>query len=372
MKALLPRQELADALGAALTLAGGRTTKPIFSCVKLRTVGEAIEITATDGEAGLHLTVPALRADKPGEAVVAADRMASIVREMPDTEIMLESRERNLKIHGVGGEFQLVTSPPTEFPPVATFEDEPDLAIDGHVLKQLIALTIHAAARETTRYAFQGVLWEKQARRLQLVATDGRRLARAGGSIREGRGGDFDNVVVPTKALAAFERVFQPPKDANEEWLVKAKIAPNQIFLKAPGKVLTSVLVEGNFPDYKRVIPTDGNKRARLNREDFLGAVRRAALLTTDEARSIKLAFGKSKLEVSAETAEQGEAHVELPIQYEGEPLNIAFNPAFLTDVLRVIPYEEVIFELQESFRPGVLSGEDKSDFLYVVMPVQL
>ena len=234
----------------------------------------------------------------------------------------------------------------------------------------MISLTIYAAARETSRYAINGVLWEKRAKRMHLVATDGRRLARAGGTVQQATSGDFE-VIVPSKALNVFERVFGPGRDQGE-WVVGINVRPNQIILRSGQRLLSTVLVEGNFPKYEDVIPRESNKRARVDRLELHGAIKRAALLTSDEARAVKLAFGGNSLVITAQSPEQGEARVELPVEFEGEPLEIGFNPAFVNDALKALTSSTVCLELQDSFRPGVISGEDKDEFLYVVMPVSL
>jgi DNA polymerase-3 subunit beta len=370
MKTILPRQDFQDALTAIATLTGGRTTRPVLACVRLSAEGERLELSATDGEAGLRLGVPALSVEEPGEVVVPAERVLAIVRELTDVEVALEVDERYCIIRGEGSEFHIFVMSVADFPPVADFEDEPDLVIDGGELRRMISLTLYAAARETSRYAINGVLWEKQGRRLFLVATDGRRLARAGGAVGESSSGDFE-AILPAKAMSVFEKVFLPVRD-EAGWSVDIKIMPNQVLLRSGDRVLSTVLVEGSFPKYDDVVPKEHNKEARIDREALFGAVRRAALLTTEESRAVKLAFDSASLVITSQTPERGDARVEIPISYEGEPLVIGFNPAFLNDALRVVPFEEVFLDLHESFRPGLLRGEDKNEFLYVVMPVSL
>ncbi len=370
MKTILPRQEFQDALNAVATLTGGRTTRPILGCVKLNAAGEQVELSATDGEAGLRLSVPALSIEKEGEIVVPADRLLPIIRELEDVEISLESDERYCIIKGEGSEFHIFVMDPVDFPPLPEFEDEPDLIIDGNELRRMISLTLYAAARETSRYAINGVLWEKHDKRLFVIATDGRRLARAGGVVSKSSSGNFE-VIIPAKAMSVFERVFAPVRDAGD-WDVQIKVMPNQVILRTGDRILSTVLVEGNFPKYDDVIPKEHSKRARIGRDVLLGAVKRAALLTTEDSRAIKLAFEEELLVITSQAPEQGDARVEVPVSYEGEPLTIGFNPVFLNDALRVIPFEEVIIDLHENFRPGVLRGEDKNEFLYVIMPVSL
>lgn len=370
MKAILPRQQFQEGLTAVATLTGGRTTKPIQACTKISAKGDSVSLSATDGEAALQLLVPALSISKAGEVVVPAERLLAIVREMTDVEIAIEADDRHCVIRGEGSEFRIFVMPTADFPPAPAFEDAPDLVIDGRALRRMIHLTLYAAARETSRYAINGVQWEKSGKKLFLVATDGRRLARAGGALISAEGGDFD-AIVPTKALAVLEKVFVPP--ADDEWHIEIKVLPNQFLIRSGDRVLSTVLVEGQFPRYQDVIPRSNDKRAKMNREELSTAVRSAALLTTDDARAVRLSFEDRKLVITSQSAERGDARVQMPIELEGKPVEIGFNPAFLSDALsRMTEYPDVVLELQESFRPGILSGGDKEEFLYVVMPVSL
>ncbi len=370
MKTVLPRQEFQEALTAAATLTSSRTTKPILSCVKLTASKKKAELTASDGEASLNLGVTAITTQKEGTAVIPADRLLGIVRELNDVELQIESDDRYCTIRGEGSEFRIFVMDAADYPPAPEFDGEADLVIDGGELRRMISLTLYAAAKETSRYAINGVLWEKQGKRLFLVATDGRRLARSGGEVRATSSGDFE-AIVPGKALGVFEKVFTAPK-SDEEWRVDVKLLPNQILLRSGDRVLSTVLVEGHFPKYQDVIPKSNDKKAGMRRDELLSAVRRAALLTTEESRAVKLAFGAKELVITSQSPEQGDARVQMPIRYEGTPLEIGFNPHFVSDCLRAVPYETVFIELQESFRPGILCGEDKNEFLYVIMPVSL
>lgn len=371
MKTRLPRGEFLDALTAVAAITGGRTTKPILSCVKVTAEGEDVELSATDGEAALRMGVGSFSVQEAGSAVVSADRLLGIIREMPDAEIQLETDNAHCVVRGQGSEFKIFVHPAADFPAIPAFDDDPDLVIEGSTLARMINMTIYAAARETGRYAINGVLWEKNGKKLYLVATDGRRLARAGGAIVESNVADFNDVIVPSKALHAFERVFAPGRERGQ-WTVGIKIMPNQILVRSDRRMLSTALVEGNFPNYNDVIPRDGDKEARVSRTELHGAIRRAALLTSDEARAVRLAFAPEQLTITAQSPEQGEARVEIPSEYSGDPLEIGFNAAFVSDALKILPYDHVFLELKESFRPGILRGEDKNEFLYVVMPVSL
>lgn len=369
MKARLPRQELLEALQAVTLLTAGRTTRPILNCVKLSLEKDVLELSATDGETALHLSVPALTTERRGATVVNADRLTQIVRDFPDVEIALRVDERHCVISGQGSEFKIFVQSVEDFPPIPAFQDDADLVIDGRELTRMIALTIYAAARETSRYAINGVLWQKTGKTLYLVATDGRRLARAGGKWIEASAGDFQ-IIVPAKALNVFERVFGGKSQENTA--VDVKVLPNQLLLRFGGKVLATALVDGHFPKYDEVIPRDQTARVEVERTEFHAAVRRAALLTTEDSRAVRLSFGPESVTISSQAPEQGEARIEMPVQSSTAKLDIGFNPAYLSDALKVLPYDRVTLELSESFKPGILTGPDKDEFLYVIMPVTL
>ena len=364
MKTLLPRHDFQEALQAVASLTGGRTTKPILSCVKLVAEKDSLHLSATDGEAALHLSIPALCVDEPGEAVVPADRLLGIVREFGDIEIALETADPHCTIRGAGCNFRIFMMNVADFPPMGKFEGEPDLVLPGADLKRMIHLTLYAASRETSRYAINGVLWEKDGKKLYLVATDGRRLARAGGPIVESSTEDFQ-IIVPAKALGVFERVLAWA--SGEPWTVEMRVMPNQVLLRHGDCVLSTVLVEGPFPKYQGIIPKGNDKRAKLDRNELLGAVRKFA-----KSRAVKLSFLKNQLVITSQSPEQGDARIEIPIEYDGKSLEIGFNPKFLIEALRVVPYEQVYIELQDRMLAAVLRGEDRGEFLYMIMPVSL
>lgn len=369
MKARIPRQEFLDALQAVALLTSGRTTRPILNCVKLDLSKESLELSGTDGESGLRISLPTLTTDKTGQTVVSADRLLQIVREFPDVELKLAVTERHCVISGEGSEFKIFVQNAADFPPVPTFSDAPDLVIDGRLLARAMMSTSYAVARETGRYAINGVLWQKQAKHLYLVATDGRRLARSGMKIVESTAGDFE-AIVPAKAVQVFEKVFVPREGADAA--VQVKLLPTQILLRFGSRVLSAALVDGHFPNYQDVIPRENDKRVTMSRSEFHAGIRRAALLTTEDARAVRLQFDKERLTISSSSPEQGEARIEMPVEGAIGKLDIGFNPSFLNDALKVLTFDRVALELSESFKPGVLCGDDKDEFLYVIMPVTL
>jgi DNA polymerase-3 subunit beta len=243
-------------------------------------------------------------------------------------------------------------------------EGEADFEIPAETLRGMVEWTVFAAARENTRYAINGVLWEQDKGVLTLVATDGRRLSLIAAEVTRS-GGTPVHAIVPVKAIQLFQRIASEDGDS-----VRVKLVGNQILLRTQRATMSSALVEGHFPRYQEVIPTDSNKVLHVDTQEFLSAVRRAALLTNEESRGVRLSITSQQMKLASRAPEQGEAEITIPVQYKGDDLDIGFNPNFLVDVLRAVRTDEVAFELKEPNRPGILRVGPRQ--LYVVMPLNL
>jgi DNA polymerase-3 subunit beta len=365
MKVRCNRDELAEALAAACTVTPTRTPKPILECVRLQVRSDELVVSATDLELSVRYVVRQVEVEETGDTVVKADTFNKIVRESSDELLGLELVESMLHVRGADSHFQIHTQNPGEFPPVAMADGEPDFSVECQVLRRLIEWTVFASARESTRYAINGILWEIQGEELVLVATDGRRLSCARGPFEPAAKGKELYIIVPAKALQLTARV---PADADAP--VNVRLSGSQLLLEVGAMVLGTSLVEGHFPKYQDVIPSDNDKLVELGTAQFQGALRRAALLTNEESKGVRLAFSEGNLILSSRAPEQGEATVSLAIEYGGEPVEIGFNPAFLLDVLRVVHGETVTFSFKEPNRPGVVRADES--LLHVVMPVSL
>jgi DNA polymerase-3 subunit beta len=346
------------------TVAAARTPKPVLQCVKLGTSADGLVLMASDLQVGLRCLVRQVETKAEGEALVAADKLSAIVRESSDDTLSLEMKDANLEVRGGDSRFLIYGRDPKEFPPVSELSGKADLEIKAGVLGAMIERTLYAVARENTRYAINGILWEKKGKKLQLVATDGRRLAQAIGAAEVSIGEDRQ-VILPAKAMAFLGRNLDDPSTQ-----ARIKFEPSQCVIEYGDWTVSSVLVEGHFPKYEDVIPQDSDKVLEVDRETFLSAIRRAALLTTPESKGVRFAFADDMLTLSSRVAEQGEATIRFPVEYAYPPMEIGFNPQFLMDMLRVLDDEKLKVELKETNRPAVLRSG--SDFLYVVMPVNL
>ena len=366
MKANFNRSALAEALNLLTSVVPSRTPKPILRCVQITADEKEVRMCATDLEVGINYLISEVQVDKPGEVIVPADRLAAIVRESVDEVLVLEAAEGACKITGADSHFTIYGHEPGQYPIVPDFEGAGDIKISLSNLQAGIEQCLFAAAKESSRYAINGVLWEIKDKKLMLVATDGRRLARCRVSLAAAPKGEVPaNILVPGKAMGLLDKIGAGEKDA-----VTIKLIDNQILISCANVVISSNLVEGNFPKYEDIIPTDYDKKLTLSTEAVLSAVRRASLLTSEESKGIKLSLEKGKMVFSSRAPETGDAQVDMPVDYKGEPIEIGFSPQFLIDVLRVIKTPEFDFELGQSDRPGLIKSG--TNFLYVLMPINL
>ncbi len=365
MKVICDRTGLLDSLNLVSPVAATRTPKEVLKCVKINAQDGSLTLTATDLELAVRTSTQRVEVSQPGEALVWADKLSQIVRESTDPTLTLESQQDVVHIRGEDAHFQIFRHAPGDFPPTPQFNDPPDFQVDAGDLHKLITQTIFATAKETSRYAINGVLIEREANKLTVVATDGRRLSLAK-STCSAKGAENRAAIVPTKALNLLLKTFD--EHAQD---VRVRMADNRILFATDDKLLVSNLVEGNFPPYRDVIPRDGDKKVTLDTHVLASAVRRAALLTNEDSKAVRFAFSADGLTLSSRAPEMGQAQITVAVpQYDGEPIEIGFNPQFVLDALKIARADQVHLELKASNKPGVL--RTGPDFLYVIMPVSL
>ncbi len=366
MKVKFNRAALQEALGLVTTIIPSRTPKPILQCLRITTEKDAVRFSATDLEVGITVLVSQVEVVSPGEIVIPADKLNSIVRESFDEVIELQAAESAVYLVGSDSRFTIYSQDPAQYPAVPGFEGQTDLEVMLDKFQEGIEQTVFAAAKESTRYALNGILWEVQGKKLVMVATDGRRLSKVivplekTAELPEGR-----RIIVPAKTMAILNKI---PTHGAES--VGVRFVNNQIVLICGGVVVSSNLVEGNFPKYEDIIPTDYTKKLTLPTGPTLSAVKRAALLATEDSKGIRLSLSKNSLVFSSRAPETGDAQIDMAVEYSGEPMEIGFNPQFLVDVLRVFTAADFELHLGQSDRPGLIKSG--ANFLYIIMPVNL
>lgn len=408
MKVICDRGALLEAVNLVAAVVPTRTPTPALSCVKLvatKTAGAGqLTLSGTDAETSLHIAISAVDVQKPGMVAVPADKLRAIVAaEDGEPTLTLETDGEQCHIKGQNAHFRVFGYPAGEFPALPDFAATITGAAGAEAAKtvfsqqagtllDLVSKTMFATARETSRYAINGVMLKRDGKKLEMVATDGRRLAMCRSTAvsagKDAPGGAV-TCIVPTKALNILAKLVRDDEDT-----VRIAITDTRIFFafedavagagsggaKAektashPRAVLTSSLVEGTFPPYEDVIPKDQDKKIVASRDLLGSAVRKASVLTNEESRGVRMAFSKAdkSLKLSSRAPEMGESEISVDLtSYEGEDIEISFNPSFIADVLKVVPDAEVIVELKASNKPGLIKSTS-GDFVYVVMPVNL
>lgn len=406
MKVICDRGALLDAVNLVAAVVPTRTPTPALSCVKLVATKSAgagqLTLSGTDAETSLHIALNAVDVQKPGQVAIPADKLRAIVAaEDGEPTLTIEVDGEQCHIKGQNAHFRVFGYPATDFPPMPDFaatvagtagadQAKAVFAQQAGMLLDLVSKTMFATARETSRYAINGVMLKRDGKKLEMVATDGRRLAlcrtTTTGAAKDSAGGPV-TCIVPTKALNILAKLVRDDED-----LVRIAVTDSRIFFafedamgssggkgdksaqSHPRAVLTSTLVEGTFPPYEDVIPKDQDKKITASRDLLGSAVRKASVLTNEESRGVRMAFTGSdkRLKLSSRAPEMGESEISVDLaSYEGEDIEISFNPAFIADVLKVVPDAEIIFELKASNKPGLIKTA-AGDFMYVVMPVNL
>jgi DNA polymerase-3 subunit beta len=368
MNLTISKEQIINGLQAVQNVVSTRTTLPILSNVLLRAEGERLEFTATDLDVTIASSVEA-KVKKPGASTVPVKKLFGIVRELSNSEIDLEVDDKNVcairsgssfyKIHGLSAD---------EFPPLPQFKEEKKVVLPQETVKGMLKKTSFAISTDESRYVLNGIFISLKDHKMTMVATDGRRLALVDeeADISDQSQGEF---IVPAKTVNELNRLLL---DKGE---LQLRYAENQASFtlkdeKGSSILIVTKLIEGNYPNYRQVIPAETKERVPLVREEFLHALRRAEIMTSEKSNSVKLSFGKNKLEITANSPEVGEAKETLAVNYKGPEMAIAFNPKYIIDPLNALVNDEVFMELIDELSPGVL--KINGPFLYVVMPMRL
>jgi DNA polymerase-3 subunit beta len=367
MKVICNRGALLEALMVVGNVVAARTPKPALQCLKLSAANGSLTIAGTDLEVAIRYSDTQVQIEKEGEALLRADKLRDIVRESMDDTLSIEVSGDSAIIKGQDSQFKIFTQNVAEFPPIPEMEGDAKFQMPAGAFKQLISQTLFAAAKEASRFAYNAVQIAAKAKKLTLVSTDSRRLALAKGNLHPGDKLDKDGAksLVPAKAMSLVEKLLNDPEE-----IVSFQTRENQIIFQAGDATLISNLVEGTFPPYEDVIPKDPDKKVTAPTSDFLNAIKRASVLTTEESKGVRLNFSKKGIVLSSRSPDSGEATVNFPCKYEGADVEVGFNPMYLMEALKVVGTEDVSLEMTAPNRPCLLRGGN--DFLYVIMPVNL
>ena len=366
MKLSTNRDELVAKLSLVSRAVSTRAATQALSGILFAASESGVELAATDSEVGLRTAMEA-RVESPGSVLLPGRLLAELARSLGDAEVGIESREseRDVEIRSGSSSFHLRVLPAEDFPKLPDQGEEP-LKIPAAALAETVELVAPAASRDDMRPVLTGVLVSAAGEEMTMVATDSYRLAVKRTELEKGIGGELE-ANIPARALRELGRIVA----AEEIDEVAVGLLPNQAVFGAGAILLSTRLIDGQFPNFRQLLPESYEHDVRLPRPEFLEVTRRVSQLAQRNA-PLRLSFSSGELKVSASTPDVGDAEEAMPAAFEGEPLEIGFNPEFLREGIESVAGDEVMLRLISPLRPGLLQPVDNEDFRYLVMPIRL
>jgi DNA polymerase III subunit beta len=369
MKLTITREQLQEGLVAVAASIPAKTTLPILSNILLEATKDGIRLSGTDLDIAVSTTVTA-SVDQEGAITLPARKLVEIVRELPSAAIRLTaSGEQRVTIECGRSRFRLLGLPREEFPAFPTVKFEGGWRTSSKELQKLIGHVAFAASTEESRPILNGVLWELRPERMRMVATNGHRLARMDVPTSETQGASQADLIVPPKALDQIRRLF----DTDET--VEIARSENHLGFRTSSTQIFTRLIEGPYPNYEQVIPRENDKAATADKAALTAALRRMSIVASDQTHRIRMAFANGSCKLSVQTPDLGEAQEELNVSYEGDPLEIGFNAAYLLEILKYIPTDEVRMTFKAPERAATcepVGWDDPASYLALVMPLRL
>jgi DNA polymerase III subunit beta len=362
MKFKSEKTGLLNAVQRVYSVISVKAPLPILANILIETSHDSIRLTATDLDIGISCVL-AVEILEQGAITVPAKRLVDIIRELPSEKVSLHTKKNNLvTIETETCQFKLMGIAREEFPKLPEFKDKEALVIDQAGLRQMLNLTAFAASADETRYVLNGILFKISRTTMTLVSTDGKRLAVIDKKI-QGQAEKDVSMIIPIKTIHELNR------NLREEGQLSIIVGQSQVLFDLGDVVIISRLIEGEFPDYRQVIPPQSENKISVDRTLFLLALKRASLLSTPDYQAVKFEIFKNKILVSKSTPDVGESREEIPVGYSGKELAIGFNPHYIIDVLKNLDQEKVEFEITDSEKPGVIRT---NGYVYIVLPMRL
>lgn len=368
MRLTIAREKLQEGLSAVASAVPSKTTLPVLGNLLLETTDRGVRLSATDLDVAVSTEIVG-EVEHSGALTLPAKKLAEIARELPSAPVKLAALgEQRATLECGRSKFKLLGLPRDEFPSFPSVSYEKNIRVRSGDLQKLISHTAFAVSTEESRPILNGVLWEIQGHRLQMVATNGHRLAKMNLESNLGSGGNFV-FIIPPRALEQVRRLFP----ADEE--LEIGVGENHLSFRSPVTTVVTRVIEGPYPNYDQVIPRDNDKSAVLDRAAFASALRRMAIVASDQTHRVRLSFNTALVKFSVQTPDVGEAQDELPVQFTGDPLDIGFNGNYLLEILRYLPTDDVKLTLKGPERAVVLTPEgwnDTAEYLCLLMPLRL
>lgn len=364
----IQRGPLLEALQKVQSIVEKRNTVQILGNVLCSVKGQELFLSATDLEVGLKITLP-IQAKTEGKITLAAKSFLDIVKELPEKQLHIQKKDNNwVEIVCGKSRFNIVSLAAEEYPALPSFEDKQYFEASTEALIDMIDRTQFAVSSDATRYHLNGVFFEQiESNVMRMVATDGHRLSFVDKEVFMKMPEFKRGMIIPKKGLSEFRKLLDAKSPS-----VGLAFERGYLFARFDNDYLFVRLIDGEYPDYRLVIPKSVEKSVKMSFEEFNSALKRVSLLAHEKSRGVKLAIQEGMLTISSSNPDMGEAREEIDVQYSGEAIEIGFNSRYLLDCLAVITSDKLELKLKDRLSPGILRGAGENNHTYVIMPMRI
>ncbi len=371
MKFIVDKQKFHKAISTVESIISAREIRSVISNILIEAEGNSVILTATDLEMGIKTRVEA-QIEVPGKITLPAKKMSQTVREFRGNSILFESDDTDRIIIQDSekiskAKFTLMGTPSDEYPPIESMPENTFLSFPTAVVQEMIRKTGYSIAEEDARYVFNGLYIENEGKRVAFVGTDGRRLAKIQREFPENMPFN-EGIILPNKAVRELLKLL----DSQQSGLVSFDSKERRVHFRVGSVDLICKLIDGQFPDYRQVIPKKLEYEIPVDRSELENALRQVSVMAAEPSRQIKISFNSSNFTITASTPDIGEAQDSISANYDGEEMIVAFNSNYLMDIIRIINNEKVIVGFSTPNAPAVLKDPEDADFIAVVMPMKL
>ncbi len=372
MKFAVEKQVFLKGLAKIQGIVEKKNTIPVLANVLITAEEDRLCLTATDLEVGMRAFYPA-HIESAGSITVSAKKLYEIIRELPEGEISFRAKENCwIEIRGGKALFNLVGLSPDEFPFFPTADDNETISLQSDILSTMIEKTAFAMSADETKYNLNGIFFKTREddgkHALVMAATDGHRLAKIQRPIDQTSVPQLEKgVIFPRKGIFELKKIAE--EGDNE---INLGFLENSAIINKGDTTVVMRLVDGEFPEYERVIPTGNNLTAHIPSETFLHALRRMATLSSEKSKGVRIALKEGLMEISSSNPELGDAREDIEVDYSGQEVAIGFNARYLLDILQSIDEEQVAFHLKDNLSPGLMTPVEDKNYLAVIMPMRL
>jgi len=368
MKFTIHRDPLWNALQRVQSVVEKKNTVQILGNILFTVSENELSLSATDLEVGIRMTIP-VKSQETGKVTLSAKQFHDIVKELPSRDLVISKKDNNwVEVLSGKSKFNIVSLAADEFPALPAFEEKKYFDARVDVLAEMIDRTDFAVSLDATRYHLNGVFFEVLENNLmRMTATDGHRLSFVDSEVFLNVPELKRGIIIPRKGLAELRKLL----DAGQSTIGVA-FERGYLFVQLGQSYLFIRLIEGEYPDYRQVVPKVSDRSLKVSREEFLSALRRVSLLANEKSRGVKMSMANHSLVITSSNPDIGDAREELDVQFEGELLEVGFNAKYLLDCLEITKSPEIEISLKDRLSPGIMKGQAETHHTYVIMPMRI